>query len=189
MQVISWGWSPKMTADVGPITVSYLYLPEVNHLIIQPLYAVPQHAEQVSRWLWQEFGEGLSAAFFASVINHSMTPGALPVTFVATDGDRLIGTVGLWRCDLITRQDLWPWMAALYVDEPARGRGLAGKLQRHVMDYAKAQGFNELYLYSACRDFYERFGWQYIGDALDYPDTTVHLYRYAFGASLGEITE
>ena len=72
-------------------------------MIIQPLYAVPQHAEQVSRWLWQEFGEGLSAAFFASVINHSMTPGALPVTFVATDGDRLIGTVGLWRCDLITR--------------------------------------------------------------------------------------
>ncbi|HDG1686241.1 TPA: GNAT family N-acetyltransferase [Kluyvera cryocrescens] len=158
-------------------------------MMIQPLYAAPQHAEQVSRWLWQAFGEGLSPAFFASVVHHSMTPGALPLTFVATDGDRLLGTVGLWRCDLITRQDLWPWMAALYVDESARGCGLAGKLQQHVIDYAKSQGFDALFLYSACRDFYERFGWQPIGDGLDYPDTTVHLYRYDLGASAGAITE
>jgi hypothetical protein len=34
--------------------------------------------------------------------------------------------VGLWRCDLITRQDLCPWLAALYVDDAARGKGLAG---------------------------------------------------------------
>jgi hypothetical protein len=34
---------------------------------------------------------------------------------------------GLWRCDLIARQDLWPWLAALYVDEAARGQGLAGQ--------------------------------------------------------------
>jgi hypothetical protein len=32
--------------------------------------------------------------------------------------------------------------------------------------------------YSACRDFYERFGWRYIGEGLDYPATAVHLYRY-----------
>ena len=158
-------------------------------MIIQPLYAVPQHAEQVSRWLWQEFGEGLSAAFFASVINHSMTPGALPVTFVATDGDRLIGTVGLWRCDLISRQDLYPWMAALYVAPESRGRGLAGKLQQHVIGYARTQGYAELFLYSACCDFYERFGWQYIGEGLDYPASAVSLYRYDLSLSRGAITE
>jgi predicted N-acetyltransferase YhbS len=41
------------------------------------------------------------------------------------------------------------------------GRGLAGQLQRHVIDYARRAGYQELYLYSACRDFYERFGWRY----------------------------
>ena len=158
-------------------------------MLIQPLYAAPQHAAQVSRWLWEAFGDGLSPAFFESVVRHSQTPDALPITFIATEGDVLLATVGLWRCDLISRQDLWPWLAALYVDEPARGRGLAGQLQQHVIDYAKVQGYDELYLYSACRDFYERFGWQYIGDALDYPDTTVHLYRYDFGSSAGAITE
>ena len=157
--------------------------------MIQPLYAAPQHAEQVSRWLWQAFGEGLSPAFFASVVHHSMTPGALPLTFVATDGDRLLGTVGLWRCDLISRQDLWPWMAALYVAPEARGRGLAGQLQQHVIDYARMQGYAELFLYSACRDFYERFGWQYIGEGLDYPASAVSLYRYDLSLPRGAITE
>jgi predicted N-acetyltransferase YhbS len=94
---------------------------------IQPLYAAPQHAEQVIDWLWQAFGDGLSRDFFASVVTYSQTPGALPLTFIATEGEQLLGTVGLWRCDLITRQDLYPWLAALYVDEAARGQGLAGK--------------------------------------------------------------
>lgn len=146
-------------------------------MTIQPLYAAPQFAQQVTEWLWRAFGDGLSRDFFASIVEHSQRPGALPLTFIARDGDKLLGTVGLWRCDLISRQDLYPWLAALYVDEPARGQGLAGLLQQQVMDYARQQGYAQLHLYSACRDFYERFGWRYIGDGLDYPDKTVHLYR------------
>ena len=131
----------------------------------------------------------LTRAFFASIVEHSQTPGALPITFVAVEGERLLGTVGLWRCDLISRQDLYPWMAALYVAPEARGQGLAGKLQQHVIGYARAQGYTELFLYSACRDFYERFGWQYIGEGLDYPASAVSLYRYDLSLSRGAITE
>ena len=107
----------------------------------------------------------------------------------AVEGEQLLGTIGLWRCDLISRQDLFPWLAALYVAPAARGQGLAGKLQRHVIDYARRAGFRELYLYSACRDFYERFGWRYIGEGLDYPATAVHLYRYDLSPSCGATTE
>ena len=67
--------------------------------------------------------------------------------------------------------------------------GLAGQLQRHVIDYGRRAGFRELYLYSACRDFYERFGWRYIGEGLDYPATAVHLYRYDLSPSCGATTE
>ncbi|MEZ1649307.1 GNAT family N-acetyltransferase, partial [Enterobacter hormaechei] len=103
--------------------------------------------------------------------------------------EKLVGTVGLWRCDLITRQDLFPWLAALYVDDASRGKGLAGKLQQHVITWAAQAGYEELHLWSACRDFYERYGWQYIGDGLEYPNTRVHLYRYSLCASAGEATE
>ncbi len=159
-------------------------------MIIQSLHAAPQHASRVTEWLWQAFGgETLPQAFFASIVEHSQTPGALPITFVAVEGERLLGTVGLWRCDLISRQDLYPWMAALYVAPEARGQGLAGKLQQHVIGYARAQGYTELFLYSACRDFYEHFGWQYIGEGLDYPASAVSLYRYDLSLSRGAITE
>ena len=159
-------------------------------MIIHPLYAAPQHASCVTEWLWRAFGaDALPRAFFASIVEHSQTPGALPITFVAVEGERLLGTVGLWRCDLISRQDLYPWMAALYVAPESRGRGLAGKLQQHVIGYARTQGYSELFLYSACRDFYERFGWQYIGEGLDYPASAVSLYRYDLSLSRGAITE
>ena len=159
-------------------------------MIIHPLYAAPQHASCVTEWLWRAFGaDALPRAFFASIVEHSQTPGALPITFVAVEGERLLGTVGLWRCDLISRQDLYPWMAALYVAPEARGQGLAGKLQQHVIGYAIAQGYTELFLYSACRDFYEHFGWQYIGEGLDYPASAVSLYRYDLSLSRGAITE
>ena len=159
-------------------------------MIIHPLYAAPQHASCVTEWLWRAFGaDALPRAFFASIVEHSQTPGALPITFVAVEGERLLGTVGLWRCDLISRQDLYPWMAALYVAPEARGQGLAGKLQQHVIGYARAQGYPELFLSPACRDFYERFGWQYIGEGLDYPASAVSLYRYDLSLSRGAITE
>jgi predicted N-acetyltransferase YhbS len=90
---------------------------------------------------------------------------------------------------LISRQDLFPWLAALYIDEAQRGKGLGGALQRAVLDYARDNGFPALFLYSACRDYYERFGWAYIGDGLDYPDQTVHLYRYDLSDSAGATTE
>ena len=156
---------------------------------ILPLHAAPQFAEQVIDWIWRAFGDGLPREFFQSVIDHSQAPDALPMTFVAVEGERLLGTVGLWRCDLITRQDLYPWLAALYVDEAARGKGLAGTLQQHVIAYAARAGYAELHLWSACRDFYERYGWRYIGDALEYPNTRVHLYRYSLCASASDTTE
>jgi predicted N-acetyltransferase YhbS len=159
-------------------------------VIIQPLYDVPQHARQVTDWLWQAFGGvAMPREFFSSIIEHSQKPDALPLTFVMTEDDRVVATVGLWRCDLISRQDLFPWLAALYVDESVRGQGIAGMLQTHVMEYARSKGFSELHLYSVCRDFYERFGWQYIGDGIEYPATTVHLYRYELCASTSAMTE
>lgn len=103
----------------------------------------PQHRQQVINWLWQAFGSENSRAFFASVVDSGLRGADLPITFIALLGDELVGTVGLWRCDLISRQ----------------------------------AGFNELYLYSDFSGYYERHGWHYIGDALDYPDRPVRLYH------------
>lgn len=146
-------------------------------MTILALHQAPHFTGQVIDWLWQEFGDGLPRAFFASIIHHSQTPGQLPLTWVVVENDELLATVGLWRCDLLTRQDLYPWLAALYVKASARGQGLAAKLQRHVLAQAHEMGFHQLHLFTTLHGYYERSGWQYIGDGLDYPDKTVRIYR------------
>ena len=70
-----------------------------------------------------------------------------------------------------------PWLAALYVDEEFRSQGLGHQLQAFVLEQSRRSGFREVYLYAEFTGYYERFGWQYIGDALDYPDKPVHLFR------------
>ncbi len=146
-------------------------------LRIVPLTEATEHRDIITDWLWRSFGSEDSRDFFASVIDSSLKGQDLPVTFVALDGERPVGTVGLWRCDLISRQDLYPWLAALYIDEGWRGRGLSERLQQTIIDCCRQRGDADLYLYSACTGYYEKFGWRYIGDALDYPATTVHLYH------------
>lgn len=146
-------------------------------LIIDNLTQQPQHREQIIDWLWRAFGSENSRAFFASVVESSLSGADLPLTFIALDEGKLVGTVGLWRCDLISRQDLTPWLAALYIDEAWRSQGLGQRLQAFVTQYSRNAGFKELYLWSKFSGYYERHGWQYIGDALEYPDLPVKLYH------------
>lgn len=144
---------------------------------IVPLNMALQHVETVTDWLTSAFGAANSRAFFADILHASLSDADFPLTWVALEGDRVAGTVGLWRCDLISRQDLFPWLAALYVEEGYRGEGLSGQLQQTVTAECRLRGYSDLYLYSECADYYERFGWHYIGDALDYPDKPVRLYH------------
>lgn len=149
----------------------------MNAVHIVPLSQAPQHRETVIDWLNTAFGDARSRAFYASVIDSGLTGADFPLTWVALEGERAVGTVGLWRCDLISRQDLFPWLAALYVNAQDRGRGISERLQQQVLEESRQRGFSTLYLYSACAEYYERFGWRYAGDALDYPDITVRLYQ------------
>lgn len=144
---------------------------------IVPLAAYPHHQTQVTDWLWQAFDRHNSRAFFASIVQSSLRQEGLPLTFIALDEGELVGTVGLWLCDLISRQDLSPWLAALYVDERHRDKGLGQRLQQHVLDYSRQAGFPALHLYATFSGYYEKMGWQYIGEGLDYPAKPVRLYR------------
>jgi predicted N-acetyltransferase YhbS len=148
---------------VNPITISYLA-------------DFPEHHPQVTNWLWQAFGNAQSRAFFDSIVVSSLKKSGLPVTFIARDGDRLVGTVGLWRSDLLSRQDLTPWLAALYVDEAYRGRGIGQQLQAHGVEVARQSGFETLYLYATFRGYYERHGWEVMGEGVEYPDIGVWVY-------------
>ncbi len=139
-------------------------------------------------WLWQAFGgETLPRQFFASIVQHSQTAEALPLTFIAVEGEQLLGTIGLWRCDLISRRDLFPAGGAVRRARRPRS-GLAGKLQRHVIDYARRAGFRSS-ISTPPAGISMNASAGATSARLDYPATAVHLYRYDLSPSCGATTE
>ena len=95
-------------------------------------------------------------------------PDGLQETFVLFDGQQPAGTVALVSFDLISRPDLTPWLAWLFVEPRFRGRGNAAHLVRHVESYASVS-VQTLWLYtSGAEDLYSRLNWRRVGMEEDY---------------------
>lgn len=77
-------------------------------------------------------------------------------TFVAICQDQFLGTVALWRNDLCARQDLYPWLACLYVKEEYRHYGIGIMLQNKVMEVAQKLGYSQIYLITNHDNLYEK---------------------------------
>ena len=90
----------------------------MDELQILNLADAPEHTEQVSRWLWEEWAraDGYTLEEIIFRTRHSMLRDTVPQQLVALWNGQAAGTVALWRNDCKTRQDLSPWMAVLYVD-------------------------------------------------------------------------
>ncbi len=87
----------------------------------------------------------------------------LPDWYALMDGARIVGCAGLIANDFISRQDLWPWVCALYVEPDMRGRALGRLLIERARADARAAGFTHLYLCTDHVGYYEKYGFSYIG--------------------------
>jgi GNAT superfamily N-acetyltransferase len=87
--------------------------------------------------------------------------GALPIAWLAHEGERALGTAALRATDLPGREDLTPWLGGVYVAPELRGRGVASALCRTVEKRAAELGFRKLYLFTLDQQrLYERLGWR-----------------------------
>ncbi|NFG24490.1 GNAT family N-acetyltransferase [Clostridium botulinum] len=136
-----------------------------------------ENTETIINWLWAEFGNEANRDFFESIIKHSLKKNSLPLTFIALSDNELVGTISLWRADLVSRQDLYPWLSALYVKENYRNKGIGQKLQDFVLTYCKNTGFSELFLYTDIDDYYEKTGWKHFEDGVEYSGNYIKIYK------------
>jgi len=83
----------------------------------------------------------------------------LPRFYLLLDQEEIIGCYALLTNDLISRQDLYPWLGCLYVDEKHRGRQLGSKLLAHGCQEARRLGFPKIYLTTDHDGYYERYSW------------------------------
>lgn len=68
--------------------------------------------------------------------NRISEPDSDNVIYVAEEDDKLIGMIGFLRYERIKmkhRADIW----GVYVDVPARGKGVARQLMQHIIDHAR----------------------------------------------------
>lgn len=103
----------------------------------------------------------------------------LPQWYVMMQGERIIAGAGLISNDFISRMDLWPWLAALYVEEEFRGHALGGKMLRHALADAARLGFEQLYLCTDHIGYYEKYGFVYIADGYHPWGERSRIYRAA----------
>lgn len=84
----------------------------------------------------------------------------IPTTFVAVVGDQPGGCASLIEHDMLTRQELSPWLAGAFVQPQHRRRGIGAALVERVVEEARALGVARLYLYTpGSGKLYRRLGW------------------------------
>lgn len=92
------------------------------------------------------------------------TDSPLPQWYVLMLNGKIVAGAGLITNDFISRMDLWPWLAALYVEEECRGCSLGRELIRYALDDAARLGFDKLYLCTDHIGYYEKYGFEAIAE-------------------------
>jgi len=121
----------------------------------------PDLLAHAAQYFWKCWGSEKNFRFYEDCLLNSIDKkNALPKFYLALKEEQIIGSYALLVNDIISRQDLMPWLACLYVEEAHRKQGIAEQLLQHGLDQSQQKGFDHLYLSSDLVNFYERKGWQ-----------------------------
>jgi len=123
----------------------------------------PEHVSTVAKWIFDEWGHESPGTTLESLeerfLSH-LNRTAIPLTFLAMDEDRPLGTVSLVAHDMVDHQELSPWLSAMYVLPEHRGQGIGTKLVKSVELISAHLEVEQLFLFTPdCEAFYTRLNW------------------------------
>lgn len=124
----------------------------------------PEYKDQTTVFLQKSWSEVLPEIYSDCVEYCIGSKLPLPQWYVLELDGQLIGCAGLITNDFISRMDLYPWLAALFIEEEFRGNEYAQLLVEKAKADAKKAGFEKLYLCTDHLGYYEKYGWAYIGN-------------------------
>ena len=117
--------------------------------------------DECASWFNEKWGIP-KQAYLDSMNDCIKGEGAVPQWYVALDGDKIVGGMGVIENDFHNRPDLSPNVCAVYVEEDYRNQGIAGALLEFVCDDMADYGIEVLYLVTNHIGYYERYGWEYL---------------------------
>jgi N-acetylglutamate synthase-like GNAT family acetyltransferase len=133
---------------------------------ISDLRQRPEFFDTVAMRIWQAWweAEGASHDYISTRLRENMSDTPIPFALVAHDGEAFLGTSSVIASDLAERAQLTPWVAAVWVEEKARGHGVGAALVNRAAEDCFALDIGRVYLCARPRmsGFYERLGWSVI---------------------------
>ena len=140
----------------------------------------PQYLQILAEWHhaeWAHLNPGQTLADRIREMEGYLGNEPVPGTWLALEGDELLGSAALLEHDMDIHRDRSPWLASVYVAELRRGQGIGSRLVREAMRQARQGGFRELTLYTPDAEaFYARLGWEVL-EQCRYHDTDVTVMR------------
>jgi GNAT superfamily N-acetyltransferase len=133
---------------------------------ISDLRQQPEFFDSVADRIWQAWWQpnGYPLEYITGRLKENLQDTPIPLALVAHDGGTFLGTASLIASDLDERPELTPWVAAVWVEERARGHGIGAALIERATQACFALGFPRAYLCARVRmtGFYQRLGWTLI---------------------------
>ena len=96
--------------------------------------------------------------------------------FAAVADGQIVGMATLMQTDYYPLPELCPWISTLFVTEAFRRQGICGELIAAAERYAKSLGFEKSYIPTSIVGLYERYGYVYVKDIVNYGGETDRLY-------------
>jgi ribosomal protein S18 acetylase RimI-like enzyme len=93
------------------------------------------------------------------------------------ENKQLAGFCSIVKHDIVDTIDYQPYIVTVYVDPAFRGQHFSEKLVSQAEKELKNQGFEEIYIVTQLSGFYEKLGYQKIGEANDRFDREMSIYR------------
>lgn len=143
---------------------------------VQKLREHPELLPAAACWFAEKWGIP-AAEYQDSIETCCAGQASVPQWYVVPDGTgRIIAGAGVIENDFHDRPDLRPNLCALYVEEPHRNRGIAGKLLAFIREDMATLGVERLYLVTDHEGFYEKYDWTFLAAVHDQSGQEERLY-------------
>jgi len=151
-------------------------------LRILSLRDTPERLDEAAEYFSTKWG--IARITYEDSLAHSLvgvTDSPLPRWYLLLKVERVIGSFGLIANDFSSRQDLWPWLCALYVEPEERGHAYGALLLAHARSEAARLGFPKVYLTTDLGGYYEKYGWHDLGTSYGPAGEPSRLYEATSG--------
>lgn len=123
----------------------------------------PEYKEKAIRYFQESWPEIPPIIYEDCISNSIGAEQVLPQWYLLEKEGEIIGCAGLITNDFISRMDLYPWICAIYIEEKHRGNAYGALLIEKAKEDTKAFGFRYLNLCTDHIGYYEKYGFEYIG--------------------------